>query len=180
MRWCPRVLTSEPGLLRSRHGMMALHQTGQLRHASHCNHTSDPSDEGLRQDHPATCAELSWLPPGGPPQLPPEQRAASRQRYIPSTPATDGRAKGNEKTSPSVPNANTLRCPEKCQPSWTTPAPPQGVASKDAWSSRLPTSDRILPSAGPSTCTGHRGRCQNISICLAWWGLFRETLTVRL
>lgn len=69
MRWCPRVLASEPGLLGSRHGMMAFHQTGQLRHASHCNHTSDPSDEGLRQDRSAhpTCAELSWLPPGGPP-----------------------------------------------------------------------------------------------------------------
>lgn len=69
MRWCLRVLASEPGLLGSRHGMMAFHQTGQLRHASHCNHTSDPSDEGLRQDRSAhpTCAELSWLPPGGPP-----------------------------------------------------------------------------------------------------------------
>lgn len=41
MRRCPSVFTSEPGLLRSKHGMVS-HQAGQVRLASHCNCLSDP------------------------------------------------------------------------------------------------------------------------------------------
>lgn len=41
MRWYPSVLTSEPGLLRSKQGM-AFHQTGHVRNASLFNHISHP------------------------------------------------------------------------------------------------------------------------------------------
>lgn len=41
IRRCPSVFTSQPGLLRSTHGM-ASHQAGQERHATRCNCISDP------------------------------------------------------------------------------------------------------------------------------------------